>query len=165
MYEVVTGMLEKMHWMFLNQVALGTEGASSMTWHRTWLVARTRADVPTLINVHCSAHCGTLVAEDATRAFLQFQMLNCFANKAYEWVGHSTNRCNKLKPLLKGVFKEDYVVVLQIHVVRWFSQGNVIDPLTTVNAGVTNEEQHGYESMFSFTFFIEFACRSFTRVE
>ena len=122
MYEVVTGMLEKMHWMFLNQEASGTDGASSMTWHRTWLVARTRADVPTLINVHCSAHCGTLVAEDATRAFLQFQMLNCFANKAYEWVGHSTNQCNKLKPLLKGVFKEDYVVVLQIHVVRWFSQ-------------------------------------------
>ena len=79
------------------------------------------ADVPTLIIVHCIAHCEALVAEDATRAFLQFQMLNRFANKAYEWVGYSTNRCNELKQLLKDVLEADYVVVLQIHGVRWLS--------------------------------------------
>ena len=40
-----------------------------------------RVDVPTLIIVHYIAHCEALVAEDATRAFLQFQMLCHFANK------------------------------------------------------------------------------------
>ena len=39
MYEVVTGLLEKMHWMPLSQVALATNGASSMTGHRTRLAA------------------------------------------------------------------------------------------------------------------------------
>ena len=35
MYEVVTGLLKKMHWMSLNQVALAIDGASSMTGHPT----------------------------------------------------------------------------------------------------------------------------------
>jgi hypothetical protein len=35
MYQVVIGLLEKMHWMPLKQVALATDGASSMTGHRT----------------------------------------------------------------------------------------------------------------------------------
>jgi hypothetical protein len=50
MYQVVTGLLEKMHWISLKQVALATDGASSMTGHRTGLAARMREEVPTLIN-------------------------------------------------------------------------------------------------------------------
>jgi DNA invertase Pin-like site-specific DNA recombinase len=49
------------------------------------------------------------------------QMLDRFANKVYEWVGRNTNRRNELKRLLKDVFEEDYVVVLQIHTIRWLS--------------------------------------------
>jgi hypothetical protein len=33
LYEVVIGLLEKMHWMSLNQVALADNGASSITGH------------------------------------------------------------------------------------------------------------------------------------
>jgi hypothetical protein len=51
-----------------------------------------RAEVPTLLNVHCIAHRETLAAGFATRYFLDFQMLDRFANKVYEWVGRSTNR-------------------------------------------------------------------------
>ena len=112
MYEVVTGLLEKMHWMPLKQVALATDGASSMTGHRTGLATRMRAKVPTLINVHCIAHREALAAGDAARSFPYFQMLDRFANKVYEWMGRSTNRRNELKRLLKDVFEEDYVVVL-----------------------------------------------------
>jgi hypothetical protein len=36
---------------------------------------------------------------------------------------------NELKRLLKDVFEEDYVVVLQIHTVQWFSRGNVMTRL------------------------------------
>jgi DNA invertase Pin-like site-specific DNA recombinase len=68
--------------------------------------------------VHCLAHREALAAGDAARSFLDFQMLDRFANKVYEWVGRSTNRRNELKRLLKDVFEEDYVVVLQIHTVR-----------------------------------------------
>ena len=58
-----------------------------------------RVDVPTLIIVHYIAHCEALVAEDATRAFLQFQMLCHFANKAYEWVGKLMQR---VETIVKG---------------------------------------------------------------
>ena len=111
MYEVVTRLLEKMHWMPLNQVALATDGASSMTGHYTWLATRMRAKVPTLIDVHCIAHHEALAAGDATRVFPEVQMLHRFANKVYKWMDHSLNQCNKLKRLLVDVF-EDYVVVL-----------------------------------------------------
>ena len=67
--------------MPLNQVALATDGASSMTGHRTRLAARMCAKVSTLINVHCIAHCEAITTGDATRAFLEFQMLDRFANK------------------------------------------------------------------------------------
>ena len=107
MYEIVTGLLEKMHWMFLNQVALATDGASSMMGHHTGLTTRMRVEVSTLINVHCIAHHEALVARDATRAFLEFQMLDRFANKVYEWVGCRTNQCNELIRLLKDVFEEN----------------------------------------------------------
>ena len=81
MYEVATRLLEKMHWIPLNQIALATNGASSMPGQRTGLVARMRAKISTLINVHYIAHCGALAARDASRAFLEFQMLECFADK------------------------------------------------------------------------------------
>jgi hypothetical protein len=68
MYHVVTGLLEKMHWMPLKQVALATDGASSMTGHRTELAARMRAEVPTLINVHCIAH------RDTRRKLVHYNM-------------------------------------------------------------------------------------------
>jgi hypothetical protein len=86
-------------------------------------------EVPTLINVHCLAHSEALATGDASRSFPDFQMLDRFANKVYEWVGCSTNRRNELKRLLKDVFEEDYVVVLQIHTVRWLSRGNVMTRL------------------------------------
>ena len=55
MYQVVTGLLEKMHWMLLKQVALATDGASSITGHRTGLVARMRAESS---NFHkCALYC------------------------------------------------------------------------------------------------------------
>jgi hypothetical protein len=72
-------------------------GASSMTGYRTGLVARMSAEVSTLINVHCIAHREAFAAGDAAKAFLEFQMLDQFANKVYEWVGHSANRHNNLK--------------------------------------------------------------------
>ena len=62
LYEVVTGLLEKMHWMPLNQVALATDGASSITGHHTRLAARFCAKDPTLINVYCIAHHEALAA-------------------------------------------------------------------------------------------------------
>ena len=72
-----------------------------------------RAKVSTLTNVHCSAHCEVLAPDNATRVFLEFQMLDRFANKVYEWVGRSTNRRNELKQLLKDVFE---VQGLQRHI-------------------------------------------------
>jgi hypothetical protein len=97
MCAVVTELLEKMHSMPLNQVVLATDGASSMTGYRTGLVARMSAEVSTLINVHCIAHHEVFAAGDAIKAFLEFQMLDQFVNKVYEWVGHSANRHNELK--------------------------------------------------------------------
>ena len=91
MYEVVIGLLEKIHWMPLNQVALATDGPSSTTGHCTGLATRMRAKVPTFINVHCIAHREALATKDEARVFLEFQMLDCFANKVYEWMGFSTN--------------------------------------------------------------------------
>jgi hypothetical protein len=41
--------------------------------------------------MHCLAHREALAAGDAARSFPNFQMLNRFANKVYEWVGRSTN--------------------------------------------------------------------------
>ena len=52
--------------MPLNQITLATNGAYSMTGHRTWLAAGMRGEVPTLINVYCIAHCEVLDARDAT---------------------------------------------------------------------------------------------------
>ena len=129
MYEVVIGLLEKLHWMPLNQVALATDGASSMTGHRMEQATRRCAKVSILMNVHYIAHREALPAGDATRVFLEFQMLNRFGNKVHELMGRSTNRCNELKRLLKDVFEEDYVAVLQIHAICWFSQGNVMTHL------------------------------------
>ena len=48
MYEVVTGLLVNVHWMSLNQVALATDGAFSMTGHCMGLVARICAKVSNL---------------------------------------------------------------------------------------------------------------------
>ena len=156
MHQVVTGLLEKMHWIPLQQVVLATDGASSMTGHRTGLAARMRAEVPTLINVHCIAHREALAAGDAARSFPNFQMLDRFANKIYEWVGRSTNRRNELKRLLKDVFEEDYVVVLQIHTVRWLSRGNVMTRLLQCMPALLelfkDEEPHWYDIMCSFKF-------------
>jgi hypothetical protein len=133
------------------QVALATDGASSMTGHRTGLAARMRAEVPTLKYVHCIGHREALAAGDAAKSFPDFQMLDCFANKVYEWVGRSTNRRNELKRLLK-----DYVVVLQIHRVRWLSRGNVMTRLLQCMPTLLElfrvEEPHWYEIMCSFKF-------------
>ena len=106
MFEVVTRLLEKMHWMILNQVASTTDGASRMTRHCTGLAARMHADVSTLMNVHYITHHEALAARDAARVFSRVQMLDCFANKVYEWVGCSTDQRNELKRLLKDVFKK-----------------------------------------------------------
>ena len=103
-------MLQKMHLISLNQIALATHKAYIMMGHYMGSVARMRAKVPTLINIYFFVHRESLVVGDATRAFLGFQMLDHFANKVYEWVGYSTNRRNELEQLLKDVF-EDYVVV------------------------------------------------------
>ena len=100
--------------MVLNQVALAIDGVSRMTGHRMELAARMCAEGSTLINVHCIAHHEALVAGDIARFFLEFQMLDRFANKVHEWVGCSTNQRNKLTQLSNDLFKEDYVVVLQI---------------------------------------------------
>ena len=91
MYEVVTGLLEKMHWMSLNQVALASDRASSMMAHHTGLAARMHAKVLALINMHCIAHRKALALGDTLRIIPQFQMLDCFVIKVYEWVGRSTN--------------------------------------------------------------------------
>ena len=83
-------------------------------------------------------------------------MLDRFANKVYEWVGCSINRHNELKRLLKDVFEEDYVVVLQIHTVRGFSRCNVMSHLLqcmpTLLELFRDEEPHWYEIMCSFKF-------------
>ena len=79
--------------------------------------------------MHCIAHREALAVVDATRAFLEFQMLDRFSNKVYKWVGHSTNQRDELKQSSKDVFVEDYVVVLHIHAVRWLSRGNVMTQL------------------------------------
>jgi hypothetical protein len=76
-----------------------------MTGHHTRLAVRMRIEDSNLINVHCIAHREALVAIDAARAFLEFQILDRFANNLYEWVGYSTNRCNDLKRLSKDVIK------------------------------------------------------------
>ena len=81
LYEVITRLLEKMHWMSLNQVALATDGVASMTGPCTGLAARMRIEIPTLINVHCIVHHKALVIGDAARAFLENQMLDCFCQK------------------------------------------------------------------------------------
>ena len=73
--------------MSLNQVALAIDGAFNMTGHRRGLMVRMRAKVPTLINVHCIAHREALVPRHATIAFPEFQMLDHFANKIYDWLG------------------------------------------------------------------------------
>ena len=91
MYEVVIGLLEKMHLMLLNQVALAIDGASRMMGHCMGLASRMYAEVSTLINVHCIAHRVALATQHAAKAFLGFQMLDRFANKVYEWVGCSIN--------------------------------------------------------------------------
>ena len=88
-----------------------------MTRHRRGIVAKMCANFPTLINPHCIEHHEALVVGNAAKVFSEFQVLDCFANKIYEWVGRSTNRCNKLKELVKEVFEKDCVVVLQIHAV------------------------------------------------
>ena len=72
MYEVVTRLLEKMHLMPLKQVALATDGDSSMIGHHTGLAARMCAEVPTIINVHCIMHCEALATSNAARVFSKF---------------------------------------------------------------------------------------------
>ena len=157
--------------MPLNQVALATDGASSMTGHRMEQAARRCAKVSILMNVHYIAHREALHARDATRVFLEFQMLNCFGNKVHEWMGRSTNRRNELKRLLKDVFEEDYVAVLQIHAIYWFSQGNVMTHLPqcmpTVFKLLRNNEPYWYEIIFffKFPFLLELVCRFFTRIQ
>lgn len=47
-------------------------------------------------------------------------MLNCFANKVYEWVSRSMNQRNKLKRLLMNVFEAKFIVILQICVVQFY---------------------------------------------
>lgn len=45
MYHINTILLKKKYWMLLNQVALDTDGCSSITRHRTRLAARMHANV------------------------------------------------------------------------------------------------------------------------
>jgi hypothetical protein len=88
--------------MRLNQVELATDGDSSLMGHCWGLVARNFAKVSTLINLHCIAQRETLIVGHAFGVFLEFQMLNRFAYKGYEWVGCSTHRCNKGETIVKG---------------------------------------------------------------
>ena len=115
-----------------------------------------RVQVPTLINVHCIVHCETLDAGDTTRNYLEFQLLNHFANKVYEWVGRSTNRHNEHIRLLGDIIEEDYVVGPQIHIVRWVSRGTImtrtVQCMPTSLALSINEELDWYEIMCSFKF-------------
>jgi hypothetical protein len=97
--------------MSLNQVALATNGALSMTGHCMGLVARMYAKVSNLKNVHCIVQHKGLVARDATTIVVEIQMLDFFTNKLYKWVDRITNQRNKRRLLLKDVFEEDYVVV------------------------------------------------------
>jgi hypothetical protein len=55
-YKNVVDLLEKSEWPLEKLVALATDGAASMIGVRQGLAGRLRADVPTLINVHCIAH-------------------------------------------------------------------------------------------------------------
>ena len=66
-----------------------------------------RVQVPTLINVDYIVHYKTLNVEDATRDNPELQMLDCFANKVYEWVGRSTNIHNEPIRLLGDIIEED----------------------------------------------------------
>lgn len=67
-----------------------------------------------------------LDAEDATRDYPKFQMLDRFANKVYECVRRSTYRHNELIWLLGDIIEEDYVVGPQTHIVRWLSRGTIM---------------------------------------
>ena len=81
-------------------------------------------------------------------------MLDHFANNNYEWMHCSTNRRNELKQLSKDVFEVNYVVLLQIHVVRWFFGGSVMTRLLKCMLALLSrdEEMHWYEIMYSFRF-------------
>ena len=125
MYEVVTRLLEKMHWMSLNQVALATDGVSSMTGHRTWLVTRMCVEVPTLINVHCITHCDALVA---TRVSLEFKCWIILPTK-FEWMGYQLKQCAQIivegciwRRLYKGFTNSCSTV---IEVISWPAYYNV----------------------------------------
>ena len=56
-------------------------------------------------------------------------MLDRVTNKVYEWEGHSTNQHNELRHLLKDVYEEEFVIILQIHAIWWLSRGNVMTRL------------------------------------
>jgi hypothetical protein len=79
-----------------------------------------------------------------------------FVNKVHEWVYSNTNQRNELKRLVKVVFEEDYVVVLQIYAVWWISRGNVVAHLLqcmpTLLKLFKDEEPHWYEIMCYFKF-------------
>ena len=72
--------------MPLNQVALATDGGSSMTGHHMGLAARMHAEVPTLIHVHCIVHREVFVVGNALIVFFkEFQKWDRFVDCSTNW--------------------------------------------------------------------------------
>ena len=71
-------------------------------------------------------------------------------------MSHHTNQRNEQNRLLEDVLEENYIVVLKIHAVWWFSQGNymtcLLQCMPIILELYRDEEPHWYETMCSFDF-------------
>ena len=70
-------------------VAMGSDGASSMSGESNGLIALLGRYVPHLLLVHCVSHCEALAVSKACKEVGEFVYMDKIANKVAAWLNGS----------------------------------------------------------------------------
>ncbi|MCO5601090.1 hypothetical protein L7F22_055209 [Adiantum nelumboides] len=159
-YEAVSKFLSDNGLDIKKLIAIATDGASVMVEHKTGVVARFQAVMPRIMGVHCIAHRQALAAKDGFVSHPHvYTFVDKVANKVYSWLGRSAKRHTELWKIMSDYDIMD-VKALQIHSVRWFSRGQVMERLVNIMPAVLEQWQrrektwYGHATIFVVQFMI-----------
>jgi len=130
-YNAIILLLAEMGLLPRKMVAMGSDGASSMTGESNGLIALLRRHVPHILLVHCVAHCEALAMSKACKEVGKFVYMDKIANKVATWLNGCAMRIGTLYKL-EEVFGLKKLNVTRIHEVRWLSRGKVMERLVQV---------------------------------
>lgn len=79
-----------------NLVGIGTDGASVMTGRRNGVVKRLKDVCPSLVGVHCAAHCSALASSQAAKKIPELAKYQRTVSNVFWYFSNSSLRCKKL---------------------------------------------------------------------